>query len=92
MLGKTAKLNWGLGHKALKTIYEGAIAPLMTYGAPVREEAAKKQKLLRKLLSTQRLINIKIAKAYRTISFEASCMIFWSSSCRNCNLGEDLPV
>jgi len=22
MLGKTAKLNWGLGHKSLKTIYE----------------------------------------------------------------------
>jgi ribonuclease HI len=73
MLGKTAKLNWGLGHKALKTIYEGAIAPLMTYGAPVWEEATKKNTLLRKLQSTQRLINIKIAKAYRTISFEASC-------------------
>jgi len=29
MLGKTAKLNWGLGHKALKIIYEGAIVPLM---------------------------------------------------------------
>jgi len=25
--------------------------------------------------STQRLINIKIAKAYRTISFEASCLL-----------------
>jgi hypothetical protein len=35
MLGKTAKLSWGLGHKSLKTIYEGAIVPLMTYGALV---------------------------------------------------------
>jgi len=35
MLNRTAKLHWGLGHKSLKTIYEGAIAPLMTYGAPV---------------------------------------------------------
>jgi hypothetical protein len=43
MLGKTAKLNWGLGHKSLKTIYEGALVPLMTYGAPVWEEAIKKQ-------------------------------------------------
>ena len=23
MLNRTAKLNWGLGHKSLKTIYEG---------------------------------------------------------------------
>jgi len=43
MLGKTAKLNWGLGHKSLKTIYEGALVSLMTYGAPVWEEAVKKQ-------------------------------------------------
>jgi hypothetical protein len=51
MLGKTAKLNWGLEHKALKTIYEGAIEPLMTYGAPVWEEGVKKQSLLQKLHS-----------------------------------------
>ena len=63
MLGKTAKLNWDLGHKSLKTIYEGSIVPLTTYGAPGWEEAVKKQRLLRKMQSTQRLMNIKIAKA-----------------------------
>jgi len=43
MLGRIiAKLNWGLGHKSLKTICEGALVPLMTYGAPVWEEAIKK--------------------------------------------------
>jgi hypothetical protein len=31
MLGKLAKLQWGIGHKALKTIYEGALVPLLTY-------------------------------------------------------------
>jgi hypothetical protein len=75
MLGKTAKLNWGLGHKFLKTIYEWALVPLMTYGAAVWEEAIKEQRLLRKMQSTQRLINIKIAKAHRTISFEVSCLL-----------------
>jgi hypothetical protein len=75
MLGKTAKLSWGFGHKSLKIIYEVAIVPLITYGAPILEEAVKKQRLLRKMQSTQRLINIKIAKAYRTISFEASCVM-----------------
>jgi ribonuclease HI len=75
MLSKTAKLYWGLGYKSLKTVYEGALVPFMTYGAPVWEEAVTNQRYLRKLQSAQRLINIKIAKAYRTISFEASCVM-----------------
>ena len=76
MLNRAAKLQWGLGHKSLKTVYEGAVVPLMTYGAPVWEWAITKNKYLQKLQSAQRLINIKIAKAYRTtISFEASCVI-----------------
>jgi len=75
MLGKTAKLNWGLAHKSLKTIYEGALVPLMTYEAPVWEEAINKQRLLRNMQSSQRLINIKIAKVYRTLSYEASCLL-----------------
>ena len=75
MLGKSAKLQWGLGHKSLKTIYEGALIPILTYGAPVWEEAVAKHRNLRKLQRAQRLINIKIAKAYRTISFEASSLM-----------------
>jgi len=78
MLGKSAKLQWVLGHKSLKTIYEGALVSLLKYGAPVWEEAVLKKKRRRKLRllqRVQRLINIKIAKAYRTISFETSCMM-----------------
>ena len=75
MLGRSAKLQWGLGNKALKTIYEGALIPLLTYGAPVWKEAVTKQKNIRLLQRVQRMINIKIAKAYRTIPFEASCMM-----------------
>jgi len=47
MLSKTAKLHWGLGHKSLKTVYEGVLVPLMTYIAPVWEEAVPKQRLPR---------------------------------------------
>ena len=47
----------------------------MTYGAPVWEEAVTKQIYLRKMHIVQRLINIKIAKVYGTISFEASCLM-----------------
>jgi ribonuclease HI len=45
------------------------------YGASVSEEAAAKQKNICMLQRVQRMINFKITKAYRTISFEASCVI-----------------
>jgi hypothetical protein len=45
------------------------------YGAPVWDEAVVKQRNLRVLQRVQRMINIKIVKAYRTISFKASCMM-----------------
>ena len=93
MLGKSAKLQWGLGHKSLKTIYEGAVIPILTYGAPVWEQAVAKHRNLRKLQRAQRLINIKIAKTYRTISFEASCLLDGRSSThRNRNRGEGTTV
>jgi hypothetical protein len=39
------------------------------------EEAAGKHRNLCKLRRVQRLINIKIANAYRTISYDASCLM-----------------
>jgi len=70
-LSKSAKLSWGLKHEALNTIYKGAILPLMLYGVPVWIGAMAKK--CNKILYTrvQRLMNIKIAKAYRTTSGEA---------------------
>jgi hypothetical protein len=44
MLAKSAKLKWGLRHRALKVIYSGAIEPILTYGALVFEEALKNKK------------------------------------------------
>jgi hypothetical protein len=73
-LSKSAKVTWGLKHEALKTIYTGGILPLMLYGAPVwkvMDIKCYKAKLIR----VQMLINIRIAKAYRTVSNEALCVI-----------------
>ena len=47
MLAKSAKLNWGLWHRALKVIYNGAIEPILTYGAAVWKKALTKQNNLR---------------------------------------------
>jgi len=62
MLDRSAERYWGLGHKALQTIYEGALIPVLTYGAPVWFEALVTQRNLRILRRVQRLINIKTEK------------------------------
>jgi len=74
-LAKSAKLGWGLNHEALHTIYKGAILPLMLYGVPMWIGAMGKK--CNKILYSrvQRLMNIKIAKAYRTTSNEALCIL-----------------
>jgi cbb3-type cytochrome oxidase subunit 1 len=74
-LSRSAKLNWGLGHEALKTIYTGAILPLLQYGAPIWTNALTKDSYKTKLVRVQRLMNIRIAKSYRTVSNKALCTI-----------------
>ena len=74
-LSKAAKLKWGLSYKALKTIYLGGILPLLLYGAPVWIKAMEIDSYKAKIIRVQRLIHIKIAKAYRTISNEALCIL-----------------
>jgi hypothetical protein len=59
----------------LKTIYKGAILPLLLYGAPVWTEALKYEHNRLKYIRVQRLINIRIGKAYRTVSNEALCIL-----------------
>jgi len=74
-LSKSAKLTWGLYHEALQTIYNGAILPLLLYGAPVWAEAMRFEYNRLKYIRAQRLINIKIAKAFHTASNEALCTL-----------------
>jgi len=64
VLAKPAKLNWGLKHEALNTIYKGAILPLMLYGAPLWIQAMEKNCNRILYSRVQRLMNIKITKAY----------------------------
>ena len=68
-------MTWGIKHAAMDTIHKGAILPLLTYGAPVWIEAMNHEYNRRKCITVQRLINISLAKAYRTTSTEALCML-----------------
>ena len=74
-LSKTAKLTWGIKHETIATICKGAILPLLTYGAPVWIEAMKNEHNRQKYIRVQRLINIRLAKAYCTTSSEALCIL-----------------
>jgi len=74
-LSKSAKLTWGLHHEALQTIYKGAILSLLLYGAPVWAEAMRFEYNRLKYIRVQRLMNIKTAKAFRTTSSEALCIL-----------------
>jgi len=73
-LARSAKLNWGAGLCGTEN-YTCAILPLLLYGAPISINAIKKVSYKQKIIRVQRLINIRIAKAYRTVSNEALCMI-----------------
>jgi hypothetical protein len=68
-------LVWGLSHEVLYTIYKGAILPLLLYGVPVWIEALENECNRTVYKKVQRLINIKIAKAFRTTSNEALCTL-----------------
>jgi len=74
-LSRSAKLTWGLKHEALKATYKGGILHLLLYGAPVWIDAMKYEHNRQKYIRVQRLINIRMAKAYRTTSSEALCAL-----------------
>jgi hypothetical protein len=76
-LSRSSKITWGLRHDVLRIIYTGAILPILSYGAPVWIECLKKKQNAIKLKRVQRLMNIEMAKAYRTTSYEALCLLTW---------------
>jgi hypothetical protein len=74
-LSKSAKLNWRLSYAALKTIYTGDILPILLYGAPVWINVTSKGSYKPKITRVQRLVDIRLGRAYRAVSNEALCII-----------------
>ena len=74
-LSKSAKISWGLKHEALKMIYKGAVLTLLLYGAPVWIEGMKYEYNRQKYIKVQRLMKLRIAKAFCATSSEALCIL-----------------
>ena len=70
MVKRAAKANWGLGYKALLTIYKGVSEAILLYGAPVWAEKMK-QTYADILLRAHRTMLLAVTKGYRTVSREA---------------------
>jgi hypothetical protein len=72
---KSARISWGLRHKTLKTIYDGGILLQLLHATPVWIESINKECNKVKYVRVQRIISLRIAKAYRTITHEALCIL-----------------
>lgn len=69
-LAKVARRDWGLGFKALRTIYGGLYVPIATYASAGWMNRLDK-KTLDKFEKTQRTALIRVTGAYRTVSGHA---------------------
>lgn len=75
ILARSAGVYWGMKSDALHIIYKGAILPILTYAAPVWEEALNIQSNVKTLRRAQRLMLLRIIRGVRTISFQACCVL-----------------
>lgn len=67
-----AKNKFGLNQNAIKTIYTGALLPIISYGVSVWAPAIDRKFVITPLTRIQRKFALRIAKAYRTVSTDAT--------------------
>lgn len=70
-LASLAKTRWGMGPTAIRTIYLGAIEPLLLYASPVWSHRALTARNKQKLRGVQGFAALCICKAYRTSPHDA---------------------
>jgi D-ribose pyranose/furanose isomerase RbsD len=74
-LSKSERINCALRHETLKSIYNCSLLPKLLYAAPVWIESIIKECNRAKYIRVQRLISLRRAKTYRTISHETLCVL-----------------
>ena len=74
-LTRLARNTWGLNSDVTYDIYKLALEPLVLYGAEVWHSALKYKWAADILNQIQRSFLLRICKGYRTLSFDALCII-----------------
>jgi ribonuclease HI len=74
-LMNVAKAYWGIGSTAMRQIYIGAVEPLILYASLIWGHVATSAHNCRKLRSIQRMMLLRITKAYSTTSNDALCVM-----------------
>lgn len=69
---RISRNSWGAPPEALRTIYSGAICPILLYNCSVWADGLKFKYNRKLICSIQRQFAIRIAKAYKTISHESA--------------------
>jgi hypothetical protein len=66
-----AKIKYGLNNRALEVIYKGAIIPIISYAIPVWLPELKRLDIIKPLENIQRLIALRLCRAFKTVSTDA---------------------
>lgn len=70
-----ARYNWGMSGGALKTIYQGCVEPIISFGSCVWISEIDKVHFKRKVLSIQRAVLLRLTHSFRTTSNDALCVL-----------------
>jgi hypothetical protein len=66
-----SKNKFGLNTRAIETIYKGAILPMIGYACSVWYDGIDRKFIIKPLESIQRLVGLRISRAYKTVSNDA---------------------
>lgn len=75
VFSRLAKNVYGLNPQVCTNIYKAAIEPSLLYAFSVWGSSSPRRWIISSLISLQRLYLLRAAKAYRTVSFEALCIM-----------------
>ena len=72
LLNHCCKMKWGVNRDVLEKIWIGCIEKILMFGCPAWVSLLKNKSIVQKIESVQRLVAIKMIRAFRTVSFDAA--------------------
>ena len=75
LLNHCCKMKWGVNRDVLERIWIGCIEKILMFGCPAWVSLLKNKSMVQKLESVQRLVAIKMIRAFKTVSFDAALIL-----------------